>query len=102
VYKYFELTYSPTPLPALTLHTHVAHTGGGFDYVKEYMDFTAGASYKWKSLTFDISAVGTNISRSDVNAYNQPAFEGSVPASVNTYWYRPAMTGGVLSVTASF
>ena len=98
-YKYFELTYSPAKLPALTLHSHIAHTAGGFYYMgaKQYVDYTVGAGYKWKSLTFDVSAVGTNITRSNVASITGPALN-----SVNTYWYRPAKSVAVFSVTAGF
>ena len=98
-YKYFELTYSPAKMPALTLHSHIAQTAGGFDYMgaKEYLDYTVGAGYKWKNLTLDLSAVGTNITRSNIANITGPAL-----ASVNTYYYRPAKSVAVLSLTASF
>ena len=98
-YKYFELTFSPVKMPALTLHSHVAQTAGGFDYMgaKQYVDFIVGAGYKWKNLTLDLSAVGTNVTRSSIANITGPAL-----TSVNTYYYRPAKTVGVLSLTASF
>lgn len=95
VYVYGEATYAIGPA---TLHAHLGHTGGGFDYAKQYIDFTVGASYKWKALTFDISAVGTNIGKSDVDT----AFAcGGVGACID-YFHRPAKTVAVASLTASF
>jgi uncharacterized protein (TIGR02001 family) len=69
MYEYAELTYSPAALSALTVHGHLGHTGGGFDFPKQYIDYVAGVSYKVKSLTFDISATGTNLSHADVAGY---------------------------------
>ncbi len=115
MYEYVEFGYTPPKLAALTLHSHVGYTGGGFDYGKAYLDFTAGASYKWKSLTFDVSAVGTNLTGSDISkAFNGPiqAFATSCGASVAVqkacyasgvnFWHRPAKPVAVFSVTASF
>ena len=95
-YVFGELSYSPPKTP-FTLHSHLGHTGGGFDYAKQYIDYTVGASYKYKALTFDISVVGTNISRSDVTK----SF-GCVTAATCTYFFRPAKTVAVGSITASF
>lgn len=67
MYEYGEIGYVPTKYPALTFHGHLGHTGGGLNFYKEYIDYTAGVSYKWKALTFDISAVGTNIKHRDVS-----------------------------------
>ncbi len=67
MYEYGNISYTPTKVPALTFHGELGHTGGGLDFVKEYLDYTVGVGYKWKALTFDISAVGTNISHSDAN-----------------------------------
>lgn len=105
-YVYGELSYSPPKSP-ITLHSHLGHTGGGFDYGKQYIDYTVGASYKYKALTFDISLVGTNISRSDtdkafafpVTAANCGAYQA---AACSDFWHRPAKTVAVGSITASF
>ena len=86
-YVYAELS-SGIPGTPLAIHGHLGHTGGGFDYYKQYIDYTAGVSYTWKALTLDASLVGTNISRSDVGNSN--------------YRYRPAKPVGVVSLTASF
>jgi uncharacterized protein (TIGR02001 family) len=92
-YVYGELGFA-LPGAAWSLHSHVGHTGGGFDYVgHQYLDFTVGASYKWKALTFDISAVGTNIKRS----YTAPFDVGGS----HDFW-RSAKTMPVGTITASF
>lgn len=104
-YIYGELSYSPPKTP-VTLHSHLGHTGGGFDYAKQYIDYTVGVSYKYKALTFDLSLVGTNIGRSDTNK----AFVATAPcaalgfnlANCSNYWYRPAKSVAVGSITASF
>ncbi|MDP9056165.1 MAG: TorF family putative porin [Pseudomonadota bacterium] len=98
MYEYGELSFSPVKEPALTFHSHLGHTGGGLNFVKEYLDYTAGISYKWKSLTFDISAVGTNISRSDV----ANAGLGAVGSTLNNSTYRYGKLAPVGSITASF
>ena len=85
MYEYAELTYSPAKLPALTLHGHFGHTGGGLDFGKSYEDYVAGVSYKYKSLTFDVSAVGTDLST---------AYLGSE--------HRLAKSIAVFSITAGF
>lgn len=98
MYEYFELGYSVPKLP-ITLHGHIGHTGGGLNYVKEYMDYSVGVSYKWKSLTFDISAVGTNVGQHD--AYNAPLpDQAGVADPVQTR--RAAKSVAVASITASF
>lgn len=87
MYEYGNLSYTPTQLPALTVHGEIGHTGGALNYGKEYLDYTVGVGYKWKALTFDVSAVGTNISHADAGS---------------EYYFRPAKTVAVASVTASF
>jgi len=99
MYEYGELTYSPAKLPALTLHSH---TGGGLDFVKEYIDYTAGVGYKWKSLTFDISAVGTNISKKDARSYVGTLGTPEITANAKTSIYRYGKAVPVFSITASF
>jgi hypothetical protein len=61
-YVYGELS-GGIPGTPITLHSHLGHTGGGFNYTKQYIDYNVGASLTWKNLTFD--AVGTNVSKSD-------------------------------------
>ena len=93
-YEYGELTYAATGFP-LTLHGHVGHIGGGFDYAgHDYIDYTVGAGYKVKALTFDLSLVGTDLSRRDTGAADL--------ASGTTDFHRAAKPVVVGSVTASF
>lgn len=94
VYVFGELGLSPTGTP-WTIHTHLGHTGGGLDYAgHQYLDFNAGVSYKWKALTFDISAVGTNVKKSNTAAFD-------LPLGTRDFW-RAARTTVVGTVTASF
>lgn len=94
VYEYGELSYTLPSFP-ISLHGHIGHTGGGFDYAgHDYIDYVAGASYKWKALTFDLSVVGTNLSRRDTAAFDA--------AFGTTDYRRSAKTVLVGSVTASF
>ena len=61
----------------MTLHGHLGHTGGGFDYAgRDYIDYTLGAGYKWKALTLDVSLVGTDLSRRDTAAADLAANAG--------------------------
>ncbi|MEO5598104.1 MAG: TorF family putative porin [Novosphingobium sp.] len=53
------------PGTPITLHSHLGHTGGGFDYTKPYLDYSVGATARWKALSFDLSLVGTNVSHAD-------------------------------------
>jgi len=95
VYEYGALTYANGPF---TLHTSLGHTGGGLNFVKQYIDYNVGVSYKWKALTFDISAVGTNISKGDVA--NATGFAAGTVDNNNTYRY--GKFAPVASLTASF
>lgn len=95
MYEYGELSYATGPL---TLHGHLGHTGGGLNFVKEYLDYTAGVSYKWKVLTFDISAVGTNIKKSDITATGI----GNGKSVANRSLFRYGKFAPVASLTASF
>ena len=47
------------PGTPLTIHSHVGHTGGGFDWGKQYLDYTVGVSATWKALTLDASKTPT-------------------------------------------
>ena len=91
MYEYAEFGWSQGPW---TVHSHIGHTGGGLDFVKQYIDYTVGASYKWKALTLDVSAVGTNIRKSDATA------NPIVGTSASTY--RIGKLVPVVSLTASF
>jgi uncharacterized protein (TIGR02001 family) len=100
-YVYGELS-AGIPSTPVTIHTHLGHTGGGFDYGKQYLDFNAGVTYKWKALAFDISVVGTDLSRKDIyNGFGCGSIEED-PSACTTYFRRPAKTVAVGSITASF
>ena len=94
VYGYGELGFAPANTPFL-VHSHLGHTAGGLDFAgHSYLDYTVGASYKWKALLFDLSLVGTDLSRSDTQRFD--TFYGT------TDFYRAAKTAVVGSVSASF
>lgn len=97
-YVYGELS-SGIPGTPLTVHSHLGHTGGGFDWGKPYIDYNVGVTYKWKALALDASLVGTNVSRSDITR----TFAGycSTAACFDSY-HRMSKTVGVVSLTASF
>ena len=96
-YVYGELS-GAIPNTPLTVHTHLGHTGGAFDFPKQYIDYTAGVTYSWKHLSLDASIVGTNLKRSDFVAAgcDTPGF-----ASCNTL-HRVSKAVGVVTLTASF
>jgi uncharacterized protein (TIGR02001 family) len=97
-YVYGELA-GAVPGTPVTLHGHVGHTGGAFDYTGDYLDYSVGASIKWQSLTFDLSLVGTNVSRRDAGRAPLPDQTGTLnPAET----YRAAKPVVVGSVAASF
>ncbi len=94
VYGYGELGFAPANTPFL-VHSHLGHTAGGLDFAgHSYLDYTVGASYKWKALLFDLSLVGTDLSRSDTQRFD--TFYGT------TDFHRAAKTAVVGSVSASF
>lgn len=97
VYVYGELG-TTIPGTAIILHSHLGHTGGGFDWGKPYFDYVAGAGYKYKALTFDLSLVGTDVSRSDINRGFACA---GAPACFEPF-HRMSKTVLVGSVTANF
>jgi len=96
-YIYGELS-AGIPGTPLTVHSHVGHTGGGFDWGKQYIDYTVGVSATWKALTLDASLVGTNLSHSDIDTGFGCAGN---PACINTF-YRMSKPVGVVSLTAAF
>jgi uncharacterized protein (TIGR02001 family) len=105
MYEYGNISFTPTKVPALTIHGELGHTGGGLNYVKEYLDYTVGVGYKWKALTFDISAVGTNITHSDVRNYVGYVGEeesGTFYDNTINSVYRVSKLVPVASITASF
>lgn len=94
VYGYGELGFAPANTPFL-VHSHLGHTAGGLDFAgHSYLDYTVGASYKWKALLFDLSLVGTDLSRNDTQRFD--TFYGT------TDFHRAAKTAVVGSVSASF
>ena len=102
LYVYVEAT-GAIPHTPITLHTHLAHTGGGFDYTKPYLDYTIGATAKWKRLSLDLSLVGTNVSRNDIArsgiATNS---SGSVDPLKLDAFYRQGKPVAVVSLSVSF
>lgn len=93
-YVYGELS-GGIPNTPISIHTHLGHTGGAFNYTKEYLDYSAGVTYTWKNLAFDASIVGTNVSHADAIAN---PYGGASPFET----FRAAKTVGVFSLTASF
>jgi uncharacterized protein (TIGR02001 family) len=94
VYLFGELGFA-LPNSHISLHSHVGHTGGGLDYAgTDYIDYTVGATYKWKALAFDLSVVGTNISKNDTRPFDL--------ALDTDDFHRAAKTVLVGSVSASF
>jgi uncharacterized protein (TIGR02001 family) len=102
-YIYGELG-AGIPGTPLTLHSHLGHTGGGFNYGKAYLDYNVGVSVKWKALTLDASLVGTNISQTDINTGFNSYCPGTAPvkAACLAGYNRMSKTVGVVSLTASF
>ena len=96
-YIYGELG-GTVPHSPIAIHSHLGHTGGGFDWGKQYLDYTVGATYTWKNLAFDASIVGTNLGKSDIDS----GFGcGGNPVCINSY-YRMSKPVGVISLTATF
>jgi len=103
LYVYGELS-GAIPGTPLSIHTHLAHTGGGFDFPKAYIDYNVGITAKYKNLAFDASVVGTNMTRSDFSASSLCSGAGSSAAVdvCSNSFYRTTKPVGVFSVTASF
>jgi uncharacterized protein (TIGR02001 family) len=87
------------PGAPVSLHAHLGRTSGAFAYTKDYLDFSVGAAVKWKALTFDLSLVGTNISRADAARSPFPDRTGTLSPFET---HRAAKTVLVGSITASF
>ncbi|EGD59376.1 hypothetical protein Y88_1531 [Novosphingobium nitrogenifigens DSM 19370] len=102
MYAYAELGVG-IPKTPISLHSHIAHTGGGFDYGRDYWDYTVGATVKWKNLALDASLVGTNLGRQDF-ARNGLANdgEGGIDRAKVEAFYRTGKPVAVVSLTASF
>jgi uncharacterized protein (TIGR02001 family) len=106
VYFYGDLS-GGIPGTPFTLHGHLGHTSGGFEFSKKYLDYNLGVAYKWKALTFDISVVGTNISKTDIaNGFAGTSFGSCAPTRCSagdvSALHRMAKTVAVASLTASF
>ncbi len=97
-YVYGELG-GGIPGTPLTVHSHLGHTGGGFDWGKQYLDYNVGVTAKWKALSLDASIVGTNVSRSDINTFFTSYCES---AACFDSFHRMSKTVGVVTLTASF
>lgn len=97
-YVYGELS-SAIPGTPLSVHSHVGYTSGGFDYVRDYLDYSVGVSASWKALTLDASLVGTDLGRGRIT--NDPNY-GDGSAYWGNYYYRVAKPVGVVSLTAAF
>lgn len=95
-YVYGDLS-SGIPGTPISLHGHLGYTAGGFDFGRQYLDYSVGASYSWKALTLDASIVGTDLSRNSLVGTFGPAGSFS-----NEQAYRQAKTVGVVSLTAAF
>ncbi|MDE2434670.1 MAG: TorF family putative porin [Sphingomonadales bacterium] len=95
-YVYGELS-GGVPKTPFSVHTHLGYSSGGFDFGRDYLDYSAGVSYTWKALTLDASIVGTDLSRNAlVNTF------GPVGSFGNEQAFRQGKTVGVVSLTASF
>ena len=103
LYVYGELG-AAIPNTPLSIHTHLAHTGGGFDYPKPYFDYNVGVTAKYKNLALDFAVVGTTMKRSDFAASSLCSGAGSAGAidSCSNAFYRTTKPVGVVSLTASF
>jgi len=91
-YVYGELS-GAIPNTPLSVHTHLGHTGGAFNFTKQYIDYTVGVSASYKNLTLDASWVGTNVSRSNTTA---------AAGAFGPELYRIAKDVAVVSLTATF
>ncbi len=110
LYVYGELG-SAIPGTPLSIHSHLGHTGGGFNYAKQYWDYNVGITAKWKNLALDASIVGTDMKRSDIlNGFAGTIGSDCESLSINdpcvaddvNYFYRMSKAVGVISLTASF
>ncbi|WP_298164677.1 TorF family putative porin [Novosphingobium sp.] len=106
LYVYGELG-GAIPGTPLSIHSHLAHTGGGFDLPKPFFDYNVGITAKYKNLALDASVVGTNMHRSDFAQSGLCSGAGggesltAVDVCANSF-YRTTKPVGVVSLTASF
>jgi uncharacterized protein (TIGR02001 family) len=83
LYAYGEGSVA-VPNTALSLSAHVGHSNGRSlltNGLKDYWDWNVGASYAWKSITFGVSYVDTDIKDGEFTA-GRHAAKGGVLASV--------------------
>jgi uncharacterized protein (TIGR02001 family) len=102
LYVYGEVT-GDIPHSPITLHSHLAHTGGGFDYATPYFDYSIGATAKWKRLSLDLSLVGTTVSHGDIARSGiADNASGGIDRMKLDAFYRQGKPVAVVSLTASF
>lgn len=103
LYAYVELG-GAIPNTPLSIHSHLAHTGGGFDFPKPFLDYNVGVTAKYRNLALDASIVGTNMTRSDFAGSTLCSGAGSAGAidTCSNSFYRTTKPVGVVSLTASF
>jgi hypothetical protein len=102
-YVYAELG-GAIPGAPLSVHSHIAHTGSGFDFPKEFIDYNVGITARYKNLALDASVVGTSMTSRDC-AGSGLCNEASSPAQIATcanVYDRTTKPVGVVSLTASF
>lgn len=102
LYVYGELG-GAIPRTLLSIHSHLAHTGAGFDLRKPYFDYNFGITARYKSLALDASVVGTNMHQSDFARSGLCRGAGSAGAIsiCSNAFYRTTKPVGVVSLTAS-
>ncbi|MBX9884763.1 MAG: TorF family putative porin [Novosphingobium sp.] len=103
LYVYGELG-GGIPGTPLSIHSHLAHTGGGFDLPKPFFDYSVGITARYKNLALDASVVGTNAHRGDFarsGLCRGAGSSGAVDLCANAY-YRTTKPVGVVSLTAAF
>lgn len=97
VYVYGDLA-SDIPGTPFSLHGHLGHTSGGFAWGKNYLDYSVGASARWKMLTLDLSVVGTNVGKQDIDR----GFGCAGSIACIDYYHRMSKTAVLASLTATF
>lgn len=72
IWVYGELSM-PVPHTPVSLRGHLGYTDGQGSIFSgprgHYLDYSVGADATWKALTFSLSYVGTNINRTEADAY---------------------------------
>lgn len=92
------------PGTPLSVRSHIAHTGGGFNFPKEFIDYNVGVTAKYKNLALDASVVGANMTRSDFAGSGLccgAASPDQIATCANVH-YRTTKPVGVVSLTISF